>query len=306
MVPILSLLLFILLIIAVPWWVATIVGCFLGYNLWCKYNNTPPFWSTKHPWRSKLSLTSAQQVSHLRYTKVANRDEFRKFVHKRRVNNFLNTIVISELEDGRTVGASVVFESETLRLNKRLIKNKQINRNDYERQITYIPGRDSVRGQYTLSSSGRRMSHYHSTHLIPFRLCLSESGNLQLTGTTALNTGSRPTKHWYIPTEATFKRADYIVKKTKYRPNYFMKERRVPKSCDGKNAPGDNFFSLNDFECAIDAIVFSKTTPYHNVWKYSTECYYESDSPIPSYVIVELFDVSKGRKVFRARINNRL
>lgn len=215
-------------------------------------------------------------------------------------------VAVCSLENGRTVGASVLFSSETLRTNKKLIKDGVIKRDNYRRKQVYVPGRNDVKSVYSTTRSGYKMFHYNATHLIPFRLCLSEDGEILFTGTATLNTGSRPSKHWLMKPEITQRRVKYIMDKIKYRPKYFMKERSVPEWCDGEGAPSDNKLSLNDFECVVDSLVFSKDTPYHAMWQYSVECFYENNSLIPTYVIAELYSISERKLMFKARLENTL
>ena len=215
-------------------------------------------------------------------------------------------VAVCSLENGRTVGASVIFSSETLRNNKKLIKDGVIKRDSYRRKQVYIPGRDEVKAVYSTTRNGYKMFHYNATHLVPFRLCLSEDGEVRFTGTAALNTGSRPSKHWLIKPEITQRRVSYIMDKIKYRPKYFMKPRQVPTWCDGKGAPSDNRLSLNDFECVIDSLVFSKDTLYHAMWQYSVECFYEDNSLIPTCVVAELYNITQRKLMFKARLENTL
>lgn len=241
----------------------------------------------------------------MKFIKFESRSKLKSYTRSRNPK-YGECVALCKLENGCTVGASVIFSSETLRNNKKLIKNGVIKRDNYRRKQVYVPGRNDVKAVYSTTRNGYKMFHYNATHLIPFRLCLSEDGEMLFTGTSALNTGSRPSKHWLIKPENTQKRVNYILDKIKYRPKYFMKSRQVPTWCDGGNAPEDNKFSLNDFECAIDRIVFSRDTPYHAMWQYSVECFYENNSLIPTYVVAELYNISQHKLMFKARLENTL
>lgn len=248
---------------------------------------------------------TVRKTSQTKFIKFESRSKLNSYVRSRNPKHG-ECVAVCNLENGRTVGASTIFSSETLRQNKQLIKNGVIKRDNYRRKQVYVPGRNDVKAVYSTTRNGYKMFHYNATHLIPFRLCLSEDGEMLFTGTSALNTGSRPSKHWLIKPENTQKRVKYIMDKIKYRPKYFMKERSVPKWCDSEGAPEDNKFSLNDFECAIDRIVFSRDTPYHAMWQYSVECFYENNSLIPTYVVAELYNISQHKLMFKARLENTL
>lgn len=248
---------------------------------------------------------TVRKTSQTKFIKFESRSKLKSYTRSRNPK-YGECVALCNLENGRTVGASVIFSSETLRNNKKLIKDDVIKRDNYRRKQVYVPGRNDVKAVYSTTKNGYKMFHYNATHLVPFRLCLSEDGEVLFTGTSALNTGSRPSKHWLIKPEITQRRVSYILDKIKYRPKYFMKSRQVPAWCDGGNAPEDNKFSLNDFECAIDRIVFSRDTPYHAMWQYSVECFYEDNSLIPTYVVAELYSITQRKLMFKARLENTL
>lgn len=284
-----------LIFIALPIWLA--VPC-IGLTL---------YWAGSDIFGYRLfwEKYTVRKTSQTKFIVFESRAKLNSYIRSRNPKHG-ECVAICNLENGRTVGASVIFSSETLRNNKKLIKDGVIKRDSYRRKQVYVPGRNDVKAVYSTTRNGYKMFHYNATHLVPFRLCLSEDGEVLFTGTTAINTGSRPSKHWLMKPEITQRRVEYIMDKIKYRPKYFMKGRPVPKWCDGEGAPNDNRLSLNDFECVVDSLVFSKNTPYHAMWQYSVECFYENNSLIPTYVIAELYSISERKLMFKARLENTL
>lgn len=284
-----------LIFIALPIWLA--VPC-IGLTL---------YWigSDIFGYRLFWEKYTVRKTSQTKFIIFESRQKLKSYTRSRNPK-YGECVAICNLENGRTVGASVIFSSETLRNNKKLIKDGVIKRDSYRRKQVYIPGRDEVKAVYSTTRNGYKMFHYNATHLVPFRLCLSEEGEVLFTGTSTLNTGSRPSKHWLIKPEITQRRVSYIMDKIKYRPKYFMKGRPVPKWCDGEGAPSDNRLSLNDFECVIDSLVFSKDTPYHAMWQYSVECFYEGNPLIPAYVVAELYNITQHKLMFKVRLENTL
>lgn len=284
-----------LIFIALPIWLAVPCAALVLYWIGSDIFGYRLFWERY----------TVHKTSLMKFIKFESRSKLKSYTRSRNPK-YGECVAICNLENGRTVGASVIFSSETLRNNKKLIKDGVIKRDSYRRKQVYIPGRDEVKAVYSTTRNGYKMFHYNATHLVPFRLCLSEEGEVLFTGTAALNTGSRPSKHWLMKPEITQRRVSYILDKIKYRPKYFMKERPVPTWCDGSNAPEDNRLSLNDFECVIDSLVFSKDTPYHAMWQYSVECFYEDNSLIPTYVVAELYNITQHKLMFKARLENTL
>lgn len=270
---------------------------FLVYKYWIK-----PFIR-----RHAISQYTTDTTGYMNYSVLPDRKALHALLNDRTVVAYpRNTVYTCKREDGRIVGASVIFDSEQLRMNKKLIRDGHIKRNDYLRKQVNVPGRDAVRSIYSTTNNGTKMFHYHSTHMIPFRLCLTEGADydVMITGTAALNSGSRPTHKWFIDNQSVTNRVNYIRKKIKYRPRYFMEHCYVPKKLDNQYAPEHNMFSLDDFERVIDATVYDKNTPYHATWKYSVECFYTGRSPIPSHVEIDFYCLSQNKRIFKAKLDN--
>ena len=222
--------------------------------------------------------------------------------------NLDNTVAMCKRENGRIVGAYMYFTSEKLRDNRERIRNGQIKRNDEARKKAQIPGRDLVRGRFSEFSDGRKIYHYHATHLIPFRLCLvdGEFGDLMFMGTAALNAGKRAEFGFEVSSELANKRAVEIYNKSleaydAMTYNYFTHDEEL-------DAPEDNMYTLDDFERAIDLFIRDKRFKYDTKWKYGVECFYlpENNGVIPDYVEVFLHNTEFNKRLIHGRIWNRL
>lgn len=214
----------------------------------------------------------------------------------------IGTYVAKFTENKQILGAYVIHNKYSQGVNKKIIYEKIITRNQSLRQSVYVPGYNKVR--YISKDVGEESYRvYERTHLISFRHSLQEGecGNLLITGTAKLNQG-RDYEKSIIPTDSDKKQIQEYLIKTFKNNNYKIK---LKNKCFNQIP-----ISLDDTERFYDFLLntqfhYEKGIRIPDLLKYSVECkYLKEDHLIPHHVIVRISNLTRNNHLAYFEINN--
>lgn len=230
----------------------------------------------------------------LLYEEVANREDFYKMLTDVSLIHKTNSYTLAKKDSlGRIVGGLVTFTGEELDERGRDIKRGFYSRDDEARKNAQVPGFDLVKSEW-VKIKDQPYPLYHRTHLVPYRFCLNdgEFENVLFTGTARLNSGFCADSK-FIPNDKTHvKNVRQIVQAVSSNAFAFA---------DSKNTQR---LSLDDFERAVGDLVHRSAEAYTHTYKYGVECFYDTDSLIPSRVLAVLTDVTDKKTLFAAVLEN--
>lgn len=229
------------------------------------------------------------------YDEVATREDFHKLLTDiALVNPKTNSYTLAKKDSlGRIVGGLITFTGEELDERGRDIKRGFYKRDDEARKNAQVPGFDLVKSEW-VKIKDQSYPLYHRTHLVPYRFCLNdgEFESVLFTGTARLNSGFRADLK-FIPNDETHaKNVRQIVQAVSSNAFAFS---------DSKNTQR---LSLDDFERAVGDLVHRSAEAYTHTYKYGVECFYDTESLIPSRVLVVLTDVTEKKTLFAAILEN--
>ena len=228
------------------------------------------------------------------YEEVATRSDFHTLLTDTTLVHKTNSYTLAKKDSlGRIVGGLVTFTGEELDERGRDIKRGFYKRDDEARKNAQVPGFDLVKSDW-VQIKGQSHPLYHRTHLVPFRYCLNdgEFGDVMFTGTARLNSGFRADL-MFIPNDETHaKNVRQIVKAVSTNAFSFSDSKRTQR------------LSLDDFERAVGDLVHRSAEAYTHTYKYGVECFYDTDSLIPSRVLAVLTDVTEKKTLFAAVLEN--
>lgn len=229
------------------------------------------------------------------YDEVATREDFHKLLTDiALVNSKTNSYTLAKKDSlGRIIGGLVTFTGEELDERGRDIKRGFYKRDDEARKNAQVPGFDLVKSEW-VKIKGQSYPLYHRTHLVPYRFCLNdgEFESVLFTGTARLNSGFRADLKFIPNDENHAKSVRQIVKAVSTNAFAFA---------DSKNTQR---LSLDDFERAVGDLVHRSAEAYTHTYKYGVECFYDTDSLIPSRVLAVLTDVTEKKTLFAAVLEN--
>lgn len=228
------------------------------------------------------------------YEEVANREDFYKMLTDVSLIHKTNSYTLAKKDSlGRIVGGLITFTGEELAERGRDIKRGFYSRDDEARKNAQVPGFDLVKSEW-VKIKDQPYPLYHRTHLVPYRFCLNdgEFENVLFTGTARLNSGFCADSK-FIPNDKTHaKNVRQIVQAVSSNAFAFA---------DSKNTQR---LSLDDFERAVGDLVHRSAEAYTHTYKYGVECFYDTDSLIPSRVLAVLTDVTDKKTLFAAVLEN--
>jgi hypothetical protein len=228
------------------------------------------------------------------YEEVANREDFYKMLTDVSLIHKTNSYTLAKKDSlGRIVGGLITFTGEELDERGRDIKRGFYSRDDEARKNAQVPGFDLVKSEW-VKIKDQPYPLYHRTHLVPYRFCLNdgEFETVLFTGTARLNSGFCADSK-FIPNDKTHaKNVRQIVQAVSSNAFAFA---------DSKNTQR---LSLDDFERAVGDLVHRSAEAYTHTYKYGVECFYDTDSLIPSRVLAVLTDVTDKKTLFAAVLEN--
>lgn len=228
------------------------------------------------------------------YDEVATRSDFHTMLTDTTLANKTNSYTLAKKDSlGRIIGGLVTFTGEELDERGRDIKRGFYTRDNEARKNAKVPGFDLVKSEW-VKIKDQSYPLYHRTHLVPYRFCLNdgEFESVLFTGTARLNSGFRADLK-FIPNDETHaKNVRQIVKAVSTNAFAFS---------DSKNTQR---LSLDDFERAVGDLVHRSAEAYTHTYKYGVECFYDTDSLIPSRVLAVLTDVTDKKTLFAAFLEN--
>lgn len=228
------------------------------------------------------------------YEEVANREDFYKMLTDVSLIHKTNSYTLAKKDSlGRIVGGLITFTGEELDERGRDIKRGFYSRDDEARKNAQVPGFDLVKSEW-VKIKDQPYPLYHRTHLVPYRFCLNdgEFESVLFTGTARLNSGFCADSK-FIPNDKTHaKNVRQIVQAVSSNAFAFA---------DSKNTQR---LSLDDFERAVGDLVHRSAEAYTHTYKYGVECFYDTDSLIPSRVLAFLTDVTDKKTLFAAVLEN--
>lgn len=228
------------------------------------------------------------------YDEVATREDFHKMLTGVSLVHKTNSYTLAKKDSlGRIIGGLVTFTGEELDERGRDIKRGFYTRDNEARKNAKVPGFDLVKSEW-VKIKDQSYPLYHRTHLVPYRFCLNdgEFESVLFTGTARLNSGFRADLK-FIPNDETHaKNVRQIVKAVSTNAFAFS---------DSKNTQR---LSLDDFERAVGDLVHRSAEAYTHTYKYGVECFYDTDSLIPSRVLAVLTDVTDKKTLFAAVLEN--
>lgn len=228
------------------------------------------------------------------YEEVATRSDFHTMLTDTTLVNKTNSYTLAKKDSlGRIVGGLITFTGEEIDERGRDIKRGFYSRDNEARKSAQVPGFDLVKSEW-VKIKDQPYPLYHRTHLVPYRFCLNdgEFESVLFTGTARLNSGFRADLK-FIPNDETHaKNVRQIVQAVSSNAFAFS---------DSKNTQR---LSLDDFERAVGNLVHRSAEAYTNTYKYGVECFYDTDSLIPSRVLAVLTDVTDKKTLFAAVLEN--
>ena len=228
------------------------------------------------------------------YEEVATRSDFHTMLTDTTLVHKTNSYTLAKKDSlGRIVGGLITFTGEEVDERGRDIKRGFYSRDDEARKNAQVPGFDLVKSEW-VNLKGQSYPLYHRTHLVPYRFCLNdgEFESVLFTGTARLNSGFRADLK-FIPNDETHaKNVRQIVQAVSSNAFAFA---------DSKNTQR---LSLDDFERAVGKLVHRSAEAYTHTYKYGVECFYDTDSLIPSRVLAVLTDVTEKKTLFAAVLEN--
>lgn len=215
----------------------------------------------------------------------------------------INHLVVAHATPfSRETAAYYDLNAGLLREHKRIIRQRIVQRNDYDRKRAMVPGwRQAAKDEHL----------FHRTHLIPFRYVLSEGYDipgLLFTGTAQLNSGDRPEKGYLVRNTGFLNHQ----KRQKILLKYFQRHHGRPlESASIKElAPVSAMFSDNDFIFSLDDFerlsdYYIEQSPTHN-FRYGafTDANFDSLQVIPESLSVYLYDMTAKKFCFQATLPN--
>ena len=229
------------------------------------------------------------------YEEVATREDFHKILTDvDLVNPKTNSYTLAKKETlGRIVGGLITFTGEEIDERGRDIKRGFYSRDDEARKNAQVPGFDLVKSEW-IKIKDLSFPLYHRTHLVPFRYCLNdgEFGDVMFTGTARLNSGFRADLKFIPNDENHAKNVRQIVQAVSINAFAFSNSKRTER------------LSLDDFERAVGNLVHRSAEAYTHTYKYGVECFYDTESLIPSRILVVLTDVTEKKTLFAAILEN--
>lgn len=229
------------------------------------------------------------------YEEVAIRDDFHKLLTDvALVNPKTNSYTLAKKDRlGRIVGGLITFIGEEIDERGRDIKRGFYSRDDEVRKNAQVPGFDLVKSEW-VKIKDLSFPLYHRTHLVPFRYCLNdgEFGDVMFTGTARLNSGFRADLKFIPNDENHAKNVRQILQAVSTNAFAFSNSKRTER------------LSLDDFERAVGNLVHRSAEAYTHTYKYGVECFYDTESLIPSRILVVLTDVTEKKTLFAATLEN--
>lgn len=228
------------------------------------------------------------------YEEVATRSDFHTMLTDTTLVHKTNSYTLAKKDSlGRIVGGLITFTGEEVDERGRDIKRGFYSRDDEARKNAQVPGFDLVKSEW-VNIKDQSYPLYHRTHLVPYRFCLNdgEFESVLFTGTARLNSGFRADLK-FIPNDETHaKNVRQIIQAVSSNAFAFSDFKRTER------------LSLDDFERAVGKLVHRSAEAYTHTYKYGVECFYDTDSLIPSRVLAVLTDVTEKKTLFAAVLEN--
>lgn len=229
------------------------------------------------------------------YEEVETREDFHKLLTDvALVNPKTNSYTLAKKDSlGRIVGGLITFTGEEIDERGRDIKRGFYSRDNEARKNAQVPGFDLVKSEW-VKIKDQSYPLYHRTHLVPYRFCLND-GEFEcvlFTGTARLNSGFRADLKFIPNDENHAKNVRQIVKAVSTNAFAFSDSKHTQR------------LSLDDFERAVGGLVHRSAEAYTHTYKYGVECFYDTESLIPSRVLAVLTDVTEKKTLFAAVLEN--
>lgn len=228
------------------------------------------------------------------YDEVATREDFHNMLTDVSLVHKTNSYTLAQKDSlGRIIGGLVTFTGEELDERGRDIKRGFYTRDDEARKNAQVPGFDLVKSEW-VKIKDQSYPLYHRTHLVPYRFCLNdgEFERVLFTGTARLNSGFRADLKFIPNDENHAKNVRQIVKAVSTNAFAFSDSKHTQR------------LSLDDFERAVGGLVHRSAEVYTHTYKYGVECFYDTESLIPSRVLAVLTDVTEKKTLFAAVLEN--
>ena len=228
------------------------------------------------------------------YDEVATREDFHNMLTDVSLVHKTNSYTLAQKDSlGRIIGGLVTFSGEELDERGRDIKRGFYTRDDEARKNAQVPGFDLVKSEW-VKIKDQSYPLYHRTHLVPYRFCLNdgEFERVLFTGTARLNSGFRADLKFIPNDENHAKNVRQIVQAVSTNAFAFSDSKHTQR------------LSLDDFERAVGGLVHRSAEAYTHTYKYGVECFYDTESLIPSRVLAVLTDVTEKKTLFAAVLEN--
>lgn len=228
------------------------------------------------------------------YDEVATREDFHNMLTDVSLVHKTNSYTLAQKDSlGRIIGGLVTFTGEELDERGRDIKRGFYTRDDEARKNAQVPGFDLVKSEW-VKIKDQSYPLYHRTHLVPYRFCLNdgEFERVLFTGTARLNSGFRADLKFIPNDENHAKNVRQIVQAVSTNAFAFSDSKHTQR------------LSLDDFERAVGGLVHRSAEAYTHTYKYGVECFYDTESLIPSRVLAVLTDVTEKKTLFAAVLEN--
>lgn len=228
------------------------------------------------------------------YDEVATREDFHNMLTDVSLVHKTNSYTLAQKDSlGRIIGDLVTFTGEELDERGRDIKRGFYTRDDEARKNAQVPGFDLVKSEW-VKIKDQSYPLYHRTHLVPYRFCLNdgEFERVLFTGTARLNSGFRADLKFIPNDENHAKNVRQIVQAVSTNAFAFSDSKHTQR------------LSLDDFERAVGGLVHRSAEAYTHTYKYGVECFYDTESLIPSRVLAVLTDVTEKKTLFAAVLEN--
>lgn len=206
------------------------------------------------------------------YDEVATREDFHNMLTDVSLVHKTNSYTLAQKDSlGRIIGGLVTFTGEELDERGRDIKRGFYTRDDEARKNAQVPGFDLEKSEW-VKIKDQSYPLYHRTHLVPYRFCLNdgEFERVLFTGTARLNSGFRADLKFIPNDENHAKNVRQIVQAVSTNAFAFSDSKHTQR------------LSLDDFERAVGGLVHRSAEAYTHTYKYGVECFYDTESLIPS------------------------
>lgn len=251
--------------------------------------------------RQRPTLKEARHLKKVPYPQVRYTNSVQAFARDagkaKQIGN-MGDVIMAPTNDGRIHGGMANLTPGILKARQEAVRNGWVERDDTERRNTEVPDFDNIPAdQKSIELDGRRYSMWHRTHVLPFRMALSDGRripSIMFAGTAHLNHGDRPDKGYFVSNAEADRRGNLLYGMYRKRNWHLNMNTRKAISVHGNYMPQDTHFSMDDIERLATHIINSykdKNTPF----RYTVWCNYNANNrtAIPDSVEISLINLQR-------------